>query len=836
MDTPTWEGTTPVAEVATSSAETPNQNDTTGTHTAEPTWEGSTPVSDFETPGQTLLTGVEGAAEGIVGPLGPLAEKGLYKLGVDELAPERQEARKAANPWTHGLAEAGGFGVSLATGMGIAPILGKIGKVALGATAVAKGLVAAEEALKIAQVTGKGIEEAQAALKIAKAATPLAERAAAGAIKMSAEMAALQAGSETSKYINDVPNSMGGALTNIGMSGLIGGLTGGAVPVIGAGIGRTTEKLGLKEFTDRLRYRMTGASDVEAISKEFDDAMGSYKDMNEEAWGPTGLKAQAMTKVMPEMSEKLTAQAQDIYDKGNSAIQKMVEEGVPQRYVEKVSKDFNRFQEVATRPDMTPSQLFDAANEFKSTLQGYSKGNYGPFAVAPHHEAYDFLNITKGLGRDIRLGLEDSSVWGKTADIQKNLNKAFSEVLPTIKDAQGKFMSKIAGEHVVDPAKLQTYINQNGKTTGSSIRQQMMGNFIDKYDKYQKTIADIYEKAEIPNPHEPVGLGALKDSLKKTSLWSKAADAWYDKALSHAAGTTIGSATGASLGSATGIPGAGWVGALLGGKVGEHVLPSILQPLMEKTISASGYQQAIKVGENAIKGESLIKSYSKALFKGGAMTGARVDIDDKKVDKLDKQVRNLSANPQKMQAINTDLEHYMPGHAQEAAAMTARAVQYLDSLRPHPDSRAPLDAPRAPSKAEMAPYERALGIAQAPLSVLSHMKDGTLLPQDVTTIKMISPGLYAKLSQQLLSEMTSHITAGEAVPYRLRQSLSLFLDQPMDSTFTPMSIIAAQPKPKEPQGAQQQGGGAKSTKSLGKSNKLYSTPSQTAERDRSGRD
>ena len=73
-------------------------------------------------------------------------------------------------------------------------------------------------------------------------------------------------------------------------------------------------------------------------------------------------------------------------------------------------------------------------NDFKKTLQDYSKGNWGPFAVPSYHEAYDFLSATKGLSREVRTGLENSGVWGKAADLQRKLNASWVKALPAMKD------------------------------------------------------------------------------------------------------------------------------------------------------------------------------------------------------------------------------------------------------------------------------------------------------------------------------------------------------------------------------------------------------------------
>ena len=93
----------------------------------------NTPPSGFQldsqkysTPGQQLGTMVEGAAQGVFGPLATAAELGLSKLGVPNMTSQDIIGREKANPLKHGFSEAGGFGASLLTGLGEAKAVSKI--------------------------------------------------------------------------------------------------------------------------------------------------------------------------------------------------------------------------------------------------------------------------------------------------------------------------------------------------------------------------------------------------------------------------------------------------------------------------------------------------------------------------------------------------------------------------------------------------------------------------------------------------------------------------------------------------------------------------------------
>jgi hypothetical protein len=78
--------------------------------------------------------------------------------------------------------------------------------------------------------------------------------------------------------------------------------------------------------------------------------------------------------------------------------------------------------------------------------------------------------------------------------------------------------------------------------------------------------------------------------------------------------------------------------------------------------------------------------------------------------------------------------------------------------------------------------------------------------------------------------MTDFMNKDGVVPYKTRIGLSMFLAQPLDSTMSPMSIMAAQPIPKQPPMPQQgKTKGSKSSPALQKMSQGYATPGQARE-------
>jgi hypothetical protein len=256
----------------------------------------------------------------------------------------------------------------------------------------------------------------------------------------------------------------------------------------------------------------------------------------------------------------------------------------------------------------------------------------------------------------------------------------------------------------------------------------------------------------------------------------------------------------------------------------------------DKPVNAAGLKASVEFMDAAIKGNTKMNKAIDGIFKRGSaegINGASSAINPpKSLIKLDKVVKNYQDKPEdvvKQQASN-ELGHYNPEHQMALSGSTTNALNYLSSLSPKPHKNGPLDVETPPSDADVQRYQRALHIAQEPSVVLEHIKNGTLLPSDVTDLQTMYPSLAKDMALKLSNKM---MQAEEPIPYQSRLSMSLFLGQPLDSTMNPSSIVAAQPKPKaNPQQAQAAGKAKKGTQTLGKSNKDFMTADQAAESNR----
>jgi hypothetical protein len=189
---------------------------------------------------------------------------------------------------------------------------------------------------------------------------------------------------------------------------------------------------------------------------------------------------------------------------------------------------------------------------------------------------------------------------------------------------------------------------------------------------------------------------------------------------------------------------------------------------------------------------------------------------------------------------NTDaMSKALPEQASMMQAARSRVSNYLSSLSPNSNPpKLPFDA--APQNKEQdRKYNRALDLANEPMSVLNHVKNGTLTPETLKHFVSMYPELHNHLSKEITKRISQAQLDDEKPVYKTRLAMGLFTGVNMDSTMTPQAIISAQPVPQQPQPPTATTPGnrpKRSTSSLNKLPNQYKTPTQAADSDRSGRD
>jgi hypothetical protein len=762
----------------------------------------------YGSPSAMLKTAALGASEGAAGPLGTLAAKHVFGMKDQE-----QQRYREFNPVTHSLSQAVGLGASLLAGTGEGALLAKAGE---GAAALA-GLSKAAEG------------------------TSLAAKVGAEAVNQATQMALFQGSDEISKMIINDPNAtVDNAISNIGLSAALGGVTGAGIgaisPLFKAGSSKAAKFL--NEFKGEIEHIRTNPEPLVAATKELEELHANTQSLKESLYS-SGLKGDLIKEQLPELTadaaNKVKNQFEQVSNKLRASAEKAldsVDTKAAAPYIEQRVKDF----EANILKANTMEDGYNALNTLKQDLAADAKagGAYGA-----HPEVSVRGKLASELAAEIRPMLEDQDVWGNAGKIQKVFNQSFHEFTQSKaeKDFLKVFTNEVGGERVLNPAKVETFIKQLGSAK-AEIKNEILTNYINEHSKFADKINKIStELGKEPLVSEPT-ITALNKLMGETTPGAKAAQAFVNKIGDAAVGKGLGASLGAAAGHSVGL-------ASLGAIIGEHTLGpafskalnGLTKSIVDNPVSATGFKSALDLAINAAKGQSILNKATESVFKTGQafVHDTVAKLNDESRSKLDKIVTKAQIEPDKITNVNTgDLNHYLPNHQAALSQSTAVAVKYLASIKPHPYRSSPLDKEIEPSKAEMARYNRALDIAQQPMIVLQHVKDGTLQATDIQDLGSMYPSLYNQMVEKLSQQISSAQGAEVNIPYKTRMSLSLFMHQPLDTSMLPASIQAAQPIPQQPQ-QQQKKPSNSAAKAMYKGNKQYMTPLQSSEAHKASR-
>lgn len=403
------------------------------------------------------------------------------------------------------------------------------------------------------------------------------------------------------------------------------------------------------------------------------------------------------------------------------------------------------------------------------------------------------------------------------------LEKYFPETLQKVREVEAKkFLSPAIttdqGEHILNIGKLNRLLEKTQKGSPE------YANFVLPKEAQEKLQA----------------AQTIMDSIP--GIKSSGTAGWMTKMMRHVPASAM-SAIGMLMGH---NPIAGYLLGEIAERMGRDIPDAMKLSYLkylgsDKAVSSTGFKAMFDMISAVRNGEAKIANASKNVIKAGAMVVSAAQMPTMKENqKLDKIVTSVMENPNKMTAMfqNGQLSHYMPDHQSQAVQTASQQLQYLQQLKPKPFQASPLDKPIEPSKAETARYNRALTIANNPLVVMQHVKDGTVQTTDLQDLKNLYPAVYNRMTQQLSNELMNHTADEGNIPYKTRMGISLFLGQAIDSTMTPQSIMSAQPQQVAPPQQQQPNGntGNKSTAKMGKENKAYMTQDQAAEKRSAVRD
>lgn len=273
----------------------------------------------------------------------------------------------------------------------------------------------------------------------------------------------------------------------------------------------------------------------------------------------------------------------------------------------------------------------------------------------------------------------------------------------------------------------------------------------------------------------------------------------------------------------------------------EHILERMGPSIAMAEPNPEALRGSLEYLNSAFKGHDALDGHiGKFLGKQKLSDALEPDINARK--ELNNKFDSFRENPDEMLDVAGKMGHYLPDHAATIGALVGTATKYFQSLKPKQPQMGPMDEPSPPDKSMSARYDRQLDIAQRPQLVLQHIHDGTLIPQDLTTIQTLFPALYRSMADKASAELIDMKTEKKEIPYRQRLGLSMLLGQPLDTTMTPQSMqaimVSAGPQQAQAQKERMKTEGnatAVEMRAIEKTDKLSETPSDSRQINRASK-
>lgn len=269
-------------------------------------------------------------------------------------------------------------------------------------------------------------------------------------------------------------------------------------------------------------------------------------------------------------------------------------------------------------------------------------------------------------------------------------------------------------------------------------------------------------------------------------------------------------------------------GFLFGKQVGEGIeklaeqhaprAGKYLAPILLKAASSGPIKQVgnlVNYANSINKGNSIVGKAIEAVFRGGPQEVFNYNTSDTRDQKLkdfieeggtaqqlieDAQSQNIptqvfAEGGKVLPPLNPPtnlIEEHFPEQNIMLNSARSRISGYLSSLRPSEKPKLPFDSKHV-NPHEERNYNKAIKLANNPISILGKVKDGSLTPKDMQHFTAMYPELHRDLSKRLTKRIFEDQLKEETKPkYGIRQALSLFTGSNLDSSLTPQNIQAAQ--------------------------------------------
>lgn len=774
--------------VAKGSYRYPNQGDLDEFHKQKAYGEGT--LNEFK-------AGAEGFLRG--------STFGISDLLEPMILPTTKEAireRKERSPGAADLGEVGGAVASavLAPELSPAGLLGKVG------TGIAERLAP--------KILGEG---ANIATKVLNAAGHVAAKSAGSSVE-GAVYGLAQTASED--FLGDANlNSeklMGNLVDNVLYGATVGGVLGGlwkageiAIPATIGGakkaikgardllIGAPGEKAGpLGQAFAKVAGAVSGEAPDDIIKALETRAEGVILDPAQKSKLVTNLKdsvqsvhdavdkigGEAGGKVRPQETEillkdadlsKAIDAANDMDIKLNQTIQAMKDEPdlYPKSFRRKLELFQEGFQKRVTDPEVTAAKNFESLNTLKRQVDEIIPYDKIRDRVPLSLEEKEVIGVIKPLVDSIRSGLEDEAIWGVAGARQAAFNAASTELKAATTRMRKLFWNRTLG--AFDEKKFNTYVNEI-KTGSGKMKSDAIQRFFDASNAMVAEAEKTAESAPFPGFKGNMARGLIDKSKGLTEQ--------AQNAIMTQPGQGYGFFTSLFQGHMLGGPGIGK--ALIDPYAAVNRLTN-MERLIQKT------DQKI----SSLSKEAVTKTKSEkpmAALSWINPKDQRLDYD-KDTDKIQKFNTDPEGTLTKLDLVTRDLYHVAPNHSTSMQMGAIRAAQFLGTKIPHSTTpKLPLDKPFQPTLPQMIQFQKYNRVVKNPFLALEDLSHDVMSKETTETLTAVYPGLYNQMKVEVMGHVASGLAENIFIPYQKRLALSVFLQEPLDSSLLPQNIQSNQ--------------------------------------------
>jgi hypothetical protein len=441
--------------------------------------------------------------------------------------------------------------------------------------------------------------------------------------------------------------------------------------------------------------------------------------------------------------------------------------------------------------DKSPSQIMDRLIEARQAMDNIVFDKMSASAT----KSRDVIEGIRGKFRDT---LHDPDVFGLAGAAQSShddvLSKLYKFVSPKVRrptEFQKLFMSKTGyGPNMrweFDASKVERALKQ-----ADTVKGRRATELLDEYYDMLKELPDHLENtfANVPNNlWDAKKFSKMKDSLEKAHFEVTESQMKYGEAMQNLKGRNLELLDLLPAGAAAIHPvvGAGLAAYNMISRPIEHI-----NKLAEVERIIGRIDSAVSSGTRAVF-DSTLKTTGKLK---GVISKEADPYDDENFDDYLRKINELNNNPEmlinRLEDGTRQLYQVAPNMTESAQQSMMKGIQFLAAKAPKDMTTNPFDPPYQPSQMEKAQFQRYVDLVEDPMLALEQVRNRTVTPETVEVLSAVYPRLYDYMKMSLLDEASSILAKGGTIPYQTKQSMSMFLGQPLDQAMLPLNVAANQ--------------------------------------------